>query len=161
MVCHVSSRPSYALDIKVKTMNFGFMFVSILWYCAYEIWYMVLINSQSCEQKLCLGNIFVTLIWYLVIVYIVMRLSGLTYYLDFWTQVQIIKIVYAQFNFFLPFNVALRYLVYLYMNQYNVEVISHLWSWPQNSHNCFQVSSPTDLKSKIQFYMTKMHIMSD
>jgi len=79
----------------------------------------------------------------LVIVYIVTRLSRLTYDLNFWTQVQIIKVFFCIFFFctvlfFLPFNVALRYSVYLYINQYNLEVMSHLWVWPQKSHNCFQ-----------------------
>jgi len=26
----------------------------------------------------------------------------------------------------------------IYMNQYNLEVMSQLWPWPQRSHNCFQ-----------------------
>ena len=71
--------------------------------------------------------------------------------------------------YFLPLNVALSY---LYMNQHNLNVMSHICPCT-NSHtivfrhiwepslDLYQVSSPTDLKSKINLYITKTNSMTD
>jgi hypothetical protein len=68
--------------------------LSIQSWCAILIWTF---QFTKLWAEACLGNIFVTLILYLVIVYIVTRLSRLTYDLDLWTQVEIIKVVFAYF----------------------------------------------------------------
>ena len=51
-MCHVSSLPSYALDVKVKYMNFGVILMSILSSFAYEIWYIGALPCKMCFLSL-------------------------------------------------------------------------------------------------------------
>ena len=84
-------------------------------------------------------------------------------------ELRVFCIFLSQHYIFLPINVALRY---LYMNQHNLKVMSHICPCPKShtilfkhiwepSLDLYQVSSPTDLKSKIKLYITKTNSMTD